>query len=142
MAPKRRKLNFSHVEKQILARYIIQYGRYLHGPDSRNTSPAQRKRIYAKITDHINAAGGGETRTPAGIKKKINDLRSVVRNKVAKLTAHRRGTGGGGPCPIRLTEEEWAVARCFEPEQVVGLPGYQSDVPVRPGKVFVFLFGD
>ena len=141
MPPKRRKLNFTLGEKQILARAIVLYGRYLHGPDSRNTSPAQRKPILKKITDQINAAGG-ETRTPAGIQKKINDLKSVVRNKVAKINDHARVTGGGGPCPIRLSEEEWAVARCFQPEQVVGLRGYQTGVPVRPGKFLVFLSGD
>ena len=86
--------------------------------------------------------GGGETRTTAGIQKKINDLKSLVRNKVAKINAHTTGTGGGPACTIRLSEEEWAVARCFQPEQVVGLRGYQSDVPVRTGKFVVFLSGD
>ena len=141
MAPKRRKLNFSVVEKQILAQAIVQYGRYLHGPESQNTSPAQRKAIIQKITDQINAAGG-ETRTPSGIQKKINDLKSLVRDKMAKINAHAMGTGGGGPCPIRLSEEEWAVGRCFHPQQVVGLRGFQSDVPVRTGKFWVFLSGD
>ena len=141
MAPKRRKLNFSSIEKQILARGIAQYGRYLHGPKSRNTPPARRKELIQKITDQINAAGG-ETRTPSGIQKKINDLKSLVRDKMAKINAHARGTGGGAPCPIRLSEEEWAVARCFHQQQVVGLPGYQSDDPVRTGKLGLFLSGD
>ena len=58
MAPKRRKLNFTLGEKQILARGIVRYGRYLHGPESRNTPPAMKKEIIKKITDQINAAGG------------------------------------------------------------------------------------
>ena len=59
-----------------------------------------------------------------------------------RINAHTTGTGGGGPCPVRLTEEEWAVAQRFHPQQVVGLPGYQSDDPVRTGNLGVFLSVD
>ena len=75
-------------------------------------------------------------RTPSGIQKKINDLRSLVKDKMAKQAAHARGTGGEPPCSIRWTEEELAVARCFHSQQVVGLPGFESDDPVRTDKFF------
>ena len=120
-----------------MARAITQYGRFLHGPDSRDVTPTRKREILQQITDRINAAGGGgETRTPSGIAKKINDLRSLIKDKMAKQAAHARGTGGGPPCSIRWTEEESAVARCFHSQQVVGLPGFDSENPVRTGKFF------
>ena len=143
MATKRRKLHFSVAEKHILAQGIIKYGRFLHGPESHNTTPARRKEILKKITDRINAAGGGGRPGPSlESKKKINDLKSVSRNKLATLHAHTRGTGGGGPCPVRMSEEEWAVAQCFHPQQVVGLPGFDNDPLMRTGNFLEFLSGD
>ena len=79
---------------------------------------------------------------PLAYNKKINDLRSLVRDKMAQISAQATGTGGGPPCSVRLTEEEWAVARCFHSQQVVGLPGFESDAPVRTGNFWVFLSGE
>ena len=127
MSERKRKLNFSLQEQQIIARGLIRHGRFLHGPDSANTAPARKAQILQELADEVNTFGG-ETRTRHGIQKKINDLRRVVRGKLAKIGAHARGTGGGPPCPVRLTEVERAVAQTFNRQQVEGLPGFDSSV--------------
>ena len=131
---KRRKKNFSSEERAILTSAIGQYDAYLHGTQSAMTSKAQKKEIYEKITLEVNALGH-ETRTSKDIIKKINDMRRRVREKLAKVRKHLRGTGGGPTSSMKLTAEEEVIASCLEEEKVEGLAGFDSsDQDLRRGK--------
>ena len=133
-APKKRKLNYSPQERAIIVRAMTLYDRYLHGPESINTTQARRREILQLIADNVNALGS-EARTPNEILKKINDLRRVVRGKLAKMATHARGTGGGPSTTLRLSAEERVVAQCLHRHQVEGVPGFDS---VRTGKCVLF----
>ena len=125
MSVRKRKLNYSLREKAIIARAMTQYDRFLHGPESLNTTPTRRREILQIIADDVNALVS-ETRTPNEILKKINDLRRVVRGKLAKISAHARGTGGGPATAIRLTDEERVVAQCLHRHQVEGVEDFED----------------
>ena len=91
---------------------MAQYDRFLHGAESANTTQARRKEILAQIATDVNALGS-EVRTPNDILKKINDLRRLVKGKLARMRAHARGTGGGPATTLTLTPEEQVVAQCL-----------------------------
>ena len=130
----RRKKNFSQDERAIVVSAMERYDSRLHGADSGSTSKTKKEEILRKVTAQVNALGH-EARTPQEILKKMNDLRGVVRNKMAIIAKHARGTGGGPPCSTRLTEEEEVIARCLRREQVEGLEGHDSsEPPMRTGK--------
>ena len=130
----RRKKNFSPAEREVIISAMERFDARLHGAESGNTSKIKKEEILRKVTAQVNALGH-EVRTPQDILKKMNDLRGVVRNKMATIAKHARGTGGGPPCPIRLSEEEEIIARCLRREQVEGLEGHDSsDPPMRTGK--------
>ena len=130
----RRKKNFSQDERAIVVSAMERYDSRLHGADSGSTSKTKKEEILRKVTAQVNALGH-EARTPQEIQKKMNDLRGVVRNKMAIIAKHARGTGGGPPCSTRLTEEEEVIARCLRREQVEGLEGHDSsEPPMRTGK--------
>ena len=57
MTERKRKLNYSLREKEIIVRAITRFGRLLHGPESLNTTPARRRQILQDITDDVNALG-------------------------------------------------------------------------------------
>ena len=117
---------------------MAQYDRYLHGEETANTSQARRREILALIADDVNALGS-EARTPNEILKKINDLQCVVRGKLAKMTTHARGTGGGPATTLTLTAEERVVAQCLHRHQVEGVPGFDSvEEALRTGKCVLF----
>ena len=130
----RRKKNYTPDERTIIVSAMEKYDARLHGADSASTSKTKKDEILRKVAAQVNALGH-EVRTPQDILKKINDLRGVVRNKLATINKHSRGTGGGPRCPIRLTEEEQVIARCLQREQVEGLEGHDSsEPPMRTGK--------
>ena len=131
----RRKKNFTQDERAIIVSAMERYDSRLHGADSGSTSKTKKEEILRRVTAQVNALGH-EVRTHQDIQKKMNDLRGVVRNKLATINKHSRGTGGGPPCTIRLTEEEQVIARCLQREQVEGLEGHDSSEPaMRTGTV-------
>ena len=130
----RRKKNVSLEEKAIIIEGLSKYGACLHGALSGTTSKVQKDEILLEITTQVNALGV-EAGTPRDITKKINDLRRLVKEKLAKIRRHASGTGGGPATNITLTPDELVIARCLEREQVEGLEGYDSvDQPLRTSK--------
>ena len=125
-----RKKNYSKEEKSIIIAGIVEYDKYLHGPLSHKT----RKEILRELSLQVSAVGN-VTRTPEDIQKKINDLRRKVREKLAAIRKHARGTGGGPASYLRLMDEEEIIAECFQREQVEGMEGFDSgDQSLRSGK--------
>ena len=130
----RRKLNFSPEEKALIIEGLSKYSACLYGALSGTTSKVQKDQILLEITTQVNALGV-EARTPRDITKKINDLWHLVKEKLATIRKHARGTGGGPAAKITLTPDELVIARCLEREQVEGLEGYDSvDQALRTGK--------
>ena len=130
----RRNKNFSPKERTIVISAMSRYDACLHGAKSGTTSKVKKDEILLEIATQVNALGN-EVRTPKDILKKINDLRRVVREKVATMRRHARGTGGGPATAITLTPEEQVVARCLQREQVEGVEGYDSfEQALRTGK--------
>ena len=136
-----RKKNFSHDERAIILAGMERHYDRLHGSRSKTTSKGRRDEILQRITDQVNAVGN-EARRPHHIGKKINDLRRRVKDKMALMARHARGTGGGPASRIRLTPDEEVVARCLTRVQVEGMPGYDSvHPPLRTGKCLFQLSG-
>ena len=130
----RRDKNFSNEEKAVIIDAMTKYNKFLHGKESGSTSKVRKDQILAQIAAEVSGLGYAD-RTPNKIAKKINDLRRLVKEKVAKINKHRRGTGGGPALKISLTPDEQVIARCLEKEQVEGLEGFQSfDQPLRTGE--------
>ena len=130
----KRKKNFTPEEKAIIIDAMSRHDKYLHGSESGTTSTVHKDEILAEIATQVNALGH-EDRSPKDIGKKINVLRRLVKEKVAKMRRHSRGTGGGPALNITLTPDEQDIARCLEREQVEGLEGFDSvDQPLRTGK--------
>ncbi|XP_040195565.1 uncharacterized protein LOC120928557, partial [Rana temporaria] len=106
----RRMTNFSPEEKAIIIDGLSQHGARLYGPQSGSTGKDVKIRIYAEITTQVNALGMA-AREPKHIRKKINDLRRLVKEKLVAMRKHATGTGGGPATNISLTAEEMVVAR-------------------------------
>ena len=137
----RREKNFLIEEKAVIIDAMRKYNKFLHGKESGSTSKVRKDQILAQIAAEVSALGYAN-RTPDKIAKKINDLRRLVKEKVAKIKKHSRGTGGGPALKLRLTPDEEVIARCLEKEQVEGLEGFESvDQPLRTGEcVFSFIW--
>ena len=117
-----RKKKFMPEEKAIILAAMERYYDRLHGSRSKDTSKAKNDEILQRITDQVNAVGN-EAGRPKHIAKKINDLRRKVKEKMALMASHARGTGGGPPSRVHLTPDKEVVARCLTREQVEGMPG-------------------
>ena len=136
-----RTKKFSTDERAIILAGMERHFDRLHGSRSKNTSKGKRDEILQRITDEVNAVGN-EARRPKDIAKKINDLRRRVKDKMALMARHVRGTGGGPGSRVRLTPDEEVVARCLTRVQVEGMPGYDSvHPPLRTGKCLFLLSG-
>ena len=121
----KRKKNFTAQERAIIISGMEEFDRYLHGPESRDTTRARKQEILDNIATQVNALGN-VPRSGKDINKKINDLRLHVQEKLAKIMKHQTGTGGGPPCDIELTPEDERVAWCLHREQVEGVEGFDS----------------
>ena len=88
----------------------------------------------------MNALGVA-AREPKHIRKKINDLRRLVKEKLVAMRRHATGTGGGPAANISLTADELVVARCLDRQLVEGLEGFDSgEQPLRTGKCVLSSF--
>ena len=85
--------NFSPEEKAIIIDGLSQYGARLYGAQSGTTGKDEKTQIYLEITIQVNALGVA-AREPKHIRKKINDLRRLVKESLWR--------SGGMP----LTQEE------------------------------------
>ena len=133
--------NFSPEERAVIIEGLSQHGDCLYGPQSAYTGKADKLRIYAEITEQVNALGVAE-REPKHIQKKINDLRRLVKEKLVANKKHASGTGGGPARRITPTAEDLVVARFLARELVEGLEGFDSgDQPLRRGKCVLSSFG-
>ena len=137
----RRMTNFSPEERAVIIDGLSQHGARLYGPQSGHTGQTVKARIYAEITNQVNALGVAE-REPKHIRKKINDLRRMVKDKLVARKKHATGTGGGPATRIILTPEDLVVARFLDRELVEGLEGFDSgEQPLRTGKCVFSSFG-
>ena len=126
--------NFSPEERAVIIEGLSQHGDRLYGPQSGHTGKSDKERIFAIITNQVNALGVAE-RQPKHIRKKINDLRKLVKDKLVAMRKHARGTGGGPAKKITLTSEDLVVARFLDRSVVEGLDGFDSgEQPLRTGK--------
>ena len=133
---KRRKLNFSFQEKEVIIRAMSRYDVYLHGAESANTTKARKTEILTQIAADVNALGY-EVRSSNDILKKINDLHRLVRGKLSKIRTHASGTGGGPATTLMLTPDEQVVAQCLHRHQVEGFDSIED--ALRTGKCVFFL---
>lgn len=104
---------------------IVKYDDVLHGAANKRTSAARKQEILKGVTRDINALGF-ERRTPKEIGKKWHNLKRRVRDKLSKIRAHVRSTGGGPACRIKLTPSEEAIATVLANEQVKGVEGVDT----------------
>ena len=84
VAKTRKKLNYSPEEKALIIEGLNKYGACLYGALTGTTSKMEKDQILLEITTQVNALGV-EARTPRDITKKINDLRHLVKEKLAKF---------------------------------------------------------
>ena len=121
----KRKKNFTAQGRAIIISGMEEFDRFLHGPESRETTRARKQEILDIIATRVNALGN-VPRIAKDINKKINDMRLCVREKLAKIHKHQTGTGGEPPCDVELTPEDERVAQCLHREQVEGVEGFDS----------------
>nr|XP_033800157.1 uncharacterized protein LOC117360477 isoform X2 [Geotrypetes seraphini] len=85
---------------------------------STRLSSGMKLAIWAKIASDVSCK-----RSVLQCKHCWKDIRAVVKANYSKICRHAKGTGGGPPCAVELSDLKRHVLRTLHSEQIVGIPG-------------------
>ncbi|XP_029448264.1 zinc finger protein 311-like isoform X2 [Rhinatrema bivittatum] len=117
-----RNVRFTDDEKEVLCRAVCEKHNLLFKSKISWTS---RKKIWEKIAQDVSSLSV----TPRDVKQvqhRWRDTRKEVKEKVAKISASAKRTGGGSPCSIALTPVEEMVLQTMRKEVLVGMRTHNS----------------
>ena len=90
----KRSKNFSKQELEVLVEEVVSRQRILMGKLDNVVTADNKKRAWAKVAQSVSAVGETE-RDAIAIKKKWEDVKSLVKKKAAERARETRKTGGG-----------------------------------------------
>ncbi|XP_056426644.1 uncharacterized protein LOC130367832 isoform X2 [Hyla sarda] len=123
VAPKKGKLkskNFSQCETEVLAEEVVPKYSMLYGSRKANTTSSVRNQIWQNILMQVNSVGVAQ-RSIAQLKKKWNDLRRIVKAKMAEEAKQCKITGGGPRENNNFSAAEELVRVTYSRDQVQGV---------------------
>ena len=99
----KRSKNFSKQELEVLVEEVVSRQRMLMGKLDNVVTADNKKRAWAKVAQSVSAVGETE-RDAIAIKKKWEDVKSLVKKKAAERARETRKTGGGMSSVKQRTE--------------------------------------
>ena len=90
----KRSKNFSKQELEVLVEEVVSRQRMLMGKLDNVVTADNKKRAWAKVAQSVSAVGETE-RDAIAIKKKWEDVKSLVKKKAAERARETSKTGGG-----------------------------------------------
>lgn len=111
----KRKRNFTETEADILIRYVMEHYPALHNNQGHNLNVRAKQAMWQQVTDQVNAMGV-ERRTVTDIKKRWQDEKRRIRDKVLRIQLAAAFPGGGLGNHERLTPREQAVCALISPQ--------------------------
>ncbi|KAM5140606.1 uncharacterized protein ACMZJ9_014485 [Mantella aurantiaca] len=117
-----RNTRFSMDENCILIERVVEKWDKLFGHLSRHTSFPAKNTMWREVVQAVNAAGVAE-RNIDTCKRRLNDIKRQIKTKLAELSKHRRGAGGGPPPEITFFEYEEKLIDYIDPDVIEGISG-------------------
>ncbi|CAC5383492.1 unnamed protein product [Mytilus coruscus] len=129
----KRKPNWTEAELDALSKGVAENINMVKGKFSPSVTNDFKNRCWATITQRINAENpSAVSRGVADVKKKWQDLQSIVKKKEAARRRSLNATGGG-PSPEDTTKSwEKAIISTFTNTQLEGIAGGEDTGSVSP----------
>ncbi|XP_014345140.1 uncharacterized protein LOC102353983 [Latimeria chalumnae] len=130
---KRRKLNFSVEENEVLVNFILQNYGVLYGVGGIRGTLTQKYRLWQEVKEKVNRLGHC-AREVEDLKKRWRDIKRKVKDKLSKQrqAAATPGANTGPPQDISLTILEEKVASTFHKESLESVEWFDSLQPPEP----------
>lgn len=107
---KKRKMNWSGSEMEVLLQEVEKYKSVLFCSVVRGTKGPQKPKYWALITNAVNVVSAG-IRMQADVKKKWFDMKSMAKQHISQYRRETLVTGGGqGPSQLGITEMDERIA--------------------------------
>ncbi|OCT97390.1 hypothetical protein XELAEV_18009611mg [Xenopus laevis] len=113
-----RNIKFTFDENCALVDKVVQYYDHIYGHLAPKTSQACKR-----ICEAVNAVGA-HPRTIDNCKKRVSDIKRLLKKKLAEEKKYARGTGGGAPHEIHYLEYEEDFKKVMGPDIVDGIDGH------------------
>ena len=118
----KRSKNFSKQELELLVEEVVSRRKILMGKLDNVVTADNKKRAWAKVAQSVSAVGETE-RDAIAIKKKWEDVKSLVKKKAAERARETRKTGGGTSSPVKLDTLEEKILDMIGESLVGGVQG-------------------
>ncbi|KAF6204022.1 hypothetical protein GE061_010953 [Apolygus lucorum] len=126
MTDRKRATNFTKSEESFLLRVVRNHSQIVENKKTDAVNNAAKLREWDLIASEFNSANVGEVRDAAALRRKYENLKKLVKKKLAQQKLHVMGTGGGPPKKVELDDEETQLIEVMGP-QAVGLPNLYGD---------------
>ncbi|KAF6204076.1 hypothetical protein GE061_002416 [Apolygus lucorum] len=123
---RKRATNFTKSEESYLLRVVRNHSQIVENKKTDAVNNAAKLREWDLIASEFNSANVGEVRDAAALRRKYENLKKLVKKKLAQQKLHVMGTGGGPPKKVELDDEETQLIEVMGP-QAVGLPNLYGD---------------
>ncbi|XP_041422500.1 uncharacterized protein LOC121394761 isoform X2 [Xenopus laevis] len=118
-----RNIKFTFDENCALVDKVVQYYDHIYGHLAPKTSQARKRALWLRICEAVNAVGA-HPRTIDNCKKRVSDIKRLLKKKLAEEKKYARGTGGGAPHEIHYLEYEEDFKKVMGPDIVDGIDGH------------------
>ncbi|XP_040190199.1 myb-related transcription factor, partner of profilin-like isoform X2 [Rana temporaria] len=124
---KKRVAKFTYTQNCVLVSRVVNNWDRLYGQRSQMLSQSKKDAIWSSIVEQVNASGD-IARTISSCKRRMVDIKNLLKKKMTAVAKHQRGTGGGPPVDVNFTIYEEELKGCLGPDTILGVPGeYDSD---------------
>ncbi|XP_069077580.1 myb-related transcription factor, partner of profilin-like [Pleurodeles waltl] len=117
---RKKKLNFSEQELEVLTEEVVRSHDRLFGKSSHQVPESEKQKLWADFQTKICAVGVAQ-RSVEEIRKRWYDLRSRAKERVASRLEEARSTGGGPATQTPSTAMEDLVESTLLPKAVSGV---------------------
>lgn len=124
-----RNIRFSQAENMVLVSKLLPVYEQLLGQQKSKISFYKKSQMWQEICAAVNGAGHRQ-RTVHHCKKRVNDMKRQVRNKMNR----EKSNGGQGSPPIQVyyTKYEEELKKVLPAEIIDGIEFFDSDQPQDP----------
>ncbi|XP_053558175.1 t-SNARE domain-containing protein 1-like [Bombina bombina] len=114
--------NFSFDENVALVQAIMDNHSALFGQEKGRGVARRRKEAWSAVEEAVNSVAP-QRRTAEGLKKRWNDCKRRVKEKMGQKAMHQRKTGGGPPLEAEYNVWQEMIRSSLSITAVRGLPG-------------------
>lgn len=125
---RKRQKKFSEKQLELLIEGVVRSHDKLFGKQSLQVPESEKRKLWLGMQRKINAVGIAQ-HSIADVRKRLYDLRSHAKERVAERLAEAKKTGGGPSTQTTPTAMEDLVESTLQPEAVVGVTTIDSSAP-------------